>query len=362
MKYAEVMRFAMGTTWAIEREKLQVIAGILALRAQGKKLSKAEVQARIEPFAARGPSDMARAGSVAIVPIRGFLSKRAGMFGDVSGGTSTDELTKTFRTLAADETIGAVLLDIDSGGGTVPGTPECFQSILALGAAKKCLALVNASAGSAAYWLASAGSEVWITPSGKCGSIGVFTVHEDLSKAMEMEGVSTTVIQAGKFKTEGSPLGPLSDEARAALQADVNETYDAFVRDVAQGRGVTPKVVKADFGEGRMLSAKAAKAAGMVDKVGTMDEAITYLMGAKRKAPMMSGMGAEVLPAPTFAADPPPVVERQEVTVEEAPEPTLEVIASDVRTAFDEELELKRKDHTAELELRRAKLRLADFS
>jgi ClpP class serine protease len=87
-----------------------------------------------------------------------------------------------------------------------------------------------------------------------------------------MEGVSPTIVQAGKYKTEDNPLGPLSDEARAAMQAQVDATYSMFVRSVAKGRGVTPSAVKSGFGEGRMVNAKDAVASGIADKIGTLDE------------------------------------------------------------------------------------------
>jgi ClpP class serine protease len=81
-------------------------------------------------------------------------------------------------------------------------------------------------------------------------------------------GVSVTLIQAGKHKTEGHPFGPLDDEAREFIQSRVDDFYRIFTRDVAKGRGVSVSDARgARFGDGRMLGAEAAKAAGMVDRV-----------------------------------------------------------------------------------------------
>ena len=107
--------------------------------------------------------------------------------------------------------------------------------------------------------------------SGQVGSIGVYGVHEDLSKAAERLGVKTTLISAGKYKTEGNPWEPLSDLARSEMQSKVDAHYRQFTDDVAFGRGVSPGAVVKGYGEGRMLLARPALAAGMVDEIGTLD-------------------------------------------------------------------------------------------
>src|SRR5207237_10294998 len=109
--------------------------------------------------------------------------------------------------------------------------------------AKPITAAVNTMAASAAYWLASQADEVVITPSGLAGSIGVYLVHEDWSAANAQMGIDVTYISAGRFKTEANPDEPLSEDAKAALQAEVDDLYSLFVTDVATGRNPSERPV-----------------------------------------------------------------------------------------------------------------------
>jgi capsid assembly protease len=133
-------------------------------------------------------------------------------------------------------------------------------------------------AASAAYWLAAQASRLLVMGSGQVGSIGVYGVHEDVSKAAERIGVKTTLVSAGKYKTEGNPWEPLSDPARADMQAKVDAHYRQFTDDVAFGRGVSPSAVVKGYGEGRMLLARDAVKAGMVDALGGLDDVIRGVM------------------------------------------------------------------------------------
>lgn len=214
-----------------------------------------------------------RAGSVAIIPLHGVMSQRLDGYGE----TSTDEIRSLVQTAAADPDVKAIVLHVDSPGGSVYGVRELGLAIRAARGEKPVVAQIDSVAASAAYWAASQASEVVITPGGDAGSIGVYTMHQDVSKAMEGMGVSTSFISAGDYKTEGNPFAPLSEEARAALQARVDQAYADFVGAVAFGRGVSAAKVKADYGKGRMLAARDALAAGMVDKVGTFDETLARL-------------------------------------------------------------------------------------
>jgi hypothetical protein len=93
-------------------------------------------------------------------------------------------------------------------------------------------------------------------PSADVGSIGVYAAHVDASAAARRRGLKYTLISAGKFKVEGNPFEPLSDEARAAMQASVDEFYAMFTSDVAKNRDVSVKDVRNGYGEGRVLTAK----------------------------------------------------------------------------------------------------------
>jgi ClpP class serine protease len=119
----------------------------------------------------------------------------------------------------------------------VDGVEELSSEVYQSRGKKKMIAVANAMAASAAYWIASAADELVVTPSGQIGSIGVFAAHEDISKAAEMQGVKVSLISAGKYKTEGNPFEPLSSEARAAMQRDVDVFGEMFTAAVARNRG-----------------------------------------------------------------------------------------------------------------------------
>src|SRR5207249_3078191 len=114
----------------------------------------------------------------------------------------------------------------------------------------------------------------YTTPSGMVGSLGAYTVHEDRSAANAQQGRRFTYVSAGQFKTEGNPDEPLSASAIEYRQEIIDELYEQFVDAVAQGRGVTSDFAKANFGEGRMLSANSALQVGLVDGVLSYEQLI----------------------------------------------------------------------------------------
>jgi capsid assembly protease len=226
---------------------------------------------------AKLPKISAAKGVVAVVPIQGVIVQHSG---DWSGDVSTEWIGRTVDTLQADPSIGGIVLNIDSPGGSVYGVPELGEKLRAYreAKAKPIYAVANAEAFSAAYWLASQASRLIVTPSGKVGSIGVWTAHIDASVAYEEKlGLKVTLVSAGKYKVEGHPFGPLDDDARAELQASVDHYYAMFLDAVAAGRGVKVADVRANFGEGRTVRAEDAKRAGMVDGIGTLDDLLATL-------------------------------------------------------------------------------------
>jgi ClpP class serine protease len=122
-----------------------------------------------------------------------------------------------------------------------------------------------------------------LRPPARVGSIGVFAAHEDISKALEEEGVKVTLISAGKYKTEGMPYEPLCAEARASMQQMVNTFGDMFINAVARNRGVATSTVKHGFGEGRMVLAQDAVRAGMADGLASLDQTVARLLGRRTR-------------------------------------------------------------------------------
>ncbi|MBW9090846.1 S49 family peptidase [Rhizobium wenxiniae] len=274
MKYVHILMAVASEIWAMQPEKMMAIIDFLSAQAEGVKFSAEEIEARIAPQTAKAVAR--REGSVAIIPMRGVISNRMNLMGNISGGggTSTEQLAQQLRQARDDDSVKAVILDTDTPGGAVSGTDEAAAVVASFRGVKPIVAQVNSTAASAGYWIAAAADEIVVTPSGWVGSIGVYTVHDNVAAALEKAGVTKTLISAGPFKTEANPFGPLSEEALAYRQQQVEAFYDMFVDRVASGRNVASSVVRSGFGQGRMVLASQAVAEGMADRVGTLEDTL----------------------------------------------------------------------------------------
>lgn len=284
MRYLHILSAFAAEPWAMQREKLEAISGFLTFKARGGNYTPEEVQAKID---GRTVAAVARApGDIAVIPIMGAISQRMGMMEDISGGCSTDALCSQIQSARADDTIKAVVLDMHTPGGSTYGVQECAAEIFATRGVKPIIAQVNSMCASAGYWLASQAEEIVVTPGGEAGSIGVYAVHEDISKMLEQDGIKPTIVKAGDNKAELSGLTPLSADALAALQARVDESYRAFVSAVAAGRNTSVGNVNDRFGQGRMFGAADLLDRGMADKIGTLGDTL-----ARLGAPMTPARG-----------------------------------------------------------------------
>lgn len=289
MKYARILSAVAATPWAIEPTKGRAIASFLTRKANGETIPEADVQAAI---AAKKDGKVTRpAKNVAQVGVYGTLVQREGIVTDYSGGTSCDALGLVVDQLAADPRVDVILLDIDSPGGSVAGTQECGAKIFAARSQKKVIGIANSMAASGGYWLLSQCSEAIITPGGMVGSIGVYNMHVDFSEQLKMDGVAVTLVSAGEKKTIGNEFQPLGEEGLKSYQKIVDTYYEAFIKAVAQGRGVSASKVRSGFGLGDVLTAKDALAEGMVDKIATLDETLARF-----------GVSRSGVPAPGYAS------------------------------------------------------------
>jgi len=235
-------------------------------------------------------------GSVAVIPLSGFLTQKPTLFSMLFGGTSVQAFAREVVAALGDQSIGAVLLDIDSPGGETFGMTEAAAQIRAARGTKPLVAVANPIAASAAYWLGSQADEFVVTPSGLAGSVGVFSTYVDESKALEQAGLAVTFIKYGARKAEASGVEPLSEGALASIQARVDEAGRMFEADVAKGRGVSVAKVHSDFGEGGILTASQAVAAGAADRIATLDEVVARLASGQKR---LSG-GRKAMDAATF--------------------------------------------------------------
>lgn len=278
-KYARILMSVAATPWAMQPQKLAAMMQILRFAASGGKHSDAVIAERLEAARIHPNTDKSianRPGNIALLSLRGVIGNRASMIEDVSpgAGTSTEQFTQAFRAAMASDQIKAVVIDVDSPGGSVYGVSELCDEIYAARGTKPMVAQVNALCASAAYWVASACDEMVVTPSGEVGSIGVYTMHEDVSQYLAEEGVKTTIVSAGKYKTEGNPYEPLGEDARAAIQSSVDQYYGMFTDAVARNRGARSSDVREGYGQGRVVPAQQAVALNMADRVGTLSDTL----------------------------------------------------------------------------------------
>lgn len=332
--YHRVVAAITQTPWAIEPTAFAALQEVIRLRLQGATLSEEEIAERI----AGGPGspaglpaytvleaatgdDGGQLGGIAVLPLYGVLAPRMNMMTAISGGTSLEQFGAALDAAAADQTVGRIVLDVNSPGGSVSLLPETAAKVRAASQRKPVTAVANTMAASAAYWLASQADELVVSPSGSVGSIGVLASHEDESGYWEQKGIETTLIHAGKYKVEGNPFGPLSDEARADMQSLVDDFYGQFVDAVAKGRGVSTKTVRSGFGEGRMVWGRNAVSEGMADKAESLEATLARLTrpASRRRAaaadseistpaadvvePAIEAAGEEPVEPPTRAGD-----------------------------------------------------------
>jgi len=250
---------APGGVWAILPDRFPAITALLA---------RGETAARPQAPKAR------QAASVAVIPVFGVLTHRPSLLSMMLGGSTTVEIASAVRQAAASARASSIVLDIDSPGGSVDGVQELAEVIARAARHKPVIAVANSTAASAAYWLASQASEIVVTPSGMVGSIGVIAMHTDRSRAEDAAGRTHTIVQSSRFKSEGNPYRPLDTEAHAEVQRMVDSYHEDFVQAVAAGRGVPASTVRSRFGQGRMMRARDALQAGMVDRVASLDDVL----------------------------------------------------------------------------------------
>ncbi len=217
---------------------------------------------------------------VAIIPIHGSLINR---FGQCYGYVTGYNFIRRQRDAAmADPDVTAIVYDVNSGGGEAAGCFELADESFALRGTKPTISVVDSACYSAAYALASTSDQVVVTPTGGAGSVGVYTMHVDMSKMLEDWGLNITLIYAGEHKVDGHPYAELPEDVRADMQKSVDATYNKFVESVARNRNLSVEAVKDT--QARCYSADDALALGLIDSVASPIEAIRAFLGGHSEA------------------------------------------------------------------------------
>lgn len=300
LKHKRVLTALMTTCWAMHPAKLAQIEEFVAARLEGRitgKEFKQTMEEGQDQAAYDRPYEM-RDG-VAVISLAGVMTRRLNLFEAISGGMSTQQVSRRIAQAGADAAVRGIVLDIDSPGGTVFTVDELTDAVRAAREYKPVVAFSYGMCCSAAYWVAAQCDHVMVSDASESGSIGVAYVHYDLSKRDEMEGVTRTVMSAGKYKRIAHDAAPLSQEGADYIQEMLDTYYTLFVDAVAKGRGVDVETVLERMADGRTFIGKEAVVAGLADSIGTLSEALALARGERReRMPMQQ---APQSPAPAGA-------------------------------------------------------------
>lgn len=217
-------------------------------------------------------------GGIAVVPVFGTLVHRhMSLMDAMSGFDSTEDVKARIQAELDDGSVEGVLLEIDSPGGEVAGIQELGELIFEGRKKKPIVALVNELAASAGYWIASAADQIVTPKTGILGSIGVVAMHVDQSRLNEKVGIKPEFVFAGEKKVDGHPHAPLSDRARADLQAEIDRLYDLFTETVGRNRGPRFSAEAARATEAGIFTGEEAVSRGLADQIGGKAQAMAAL-------------------------------------------------------------------------------------
>ena len=217
----DLLDFSKGTPWSIVPEYLSAFESKVNSQAFDKKL--------LAKFEDQKPStDFALSGGVARIPIHGPVTKRSTFFSWLFGGVTLDRLSSTFKEALEDPDVEAIVLDIDSPGGTIGGVEAFSDLVFAARQKKPIVAFAGGMMASAAYWFGSAANYIIAEKTAEIGSIGVLMIHYDLSKRDEKLGMKRTFLTAGHYKALGNDAEPLSEEATEVFKSELDHLYGVF--------------------------------------------------------------------------------------------------------------------------------------
>jgi capsid assembly protease len=266
------------TLWLMEPGRLIDLQKRLA-RVKEWPSPKAIAQARAQEKS----SMRQRAGRIGVINIGGVIEQHFSAISALFGGTATEDIADALQEMVAASDVQAIVLRIDSPGGGVYGVEALSNLIAEARKSKTVISVADSLMASAALWIGSSASQVYATPGGEAGSLGVYALHVDYSQALADDGITVTltVSKSSPYKAEFAEFAPLTTEAKDYLQASVDEVYGKFAKAVARNRGVSVATVQSRYGGGRVLSADKALSAGLIDGIVPFRDVLAQLMSGK---------------------------------------------------------------------------------
>ncbi len=222
-------------------------------------------------FITKPDREFAFGDKVALINIHGTISMSSdsSIFGEERA--TPENFKKALKQAEGDSSVKAILLDINSPGGSVVASEEIADAVK--NSKKPVVAWLGEIAASGGYYAASAADYIVADKATITGSIGVISMFPEYSKLMEKIGVNVSVIKAGKYKDFSSGYRPMTEEEKEMFESVVYEIYEQFITEVAENRNISKEYVSS-IAEGRVYTAKKAKELKLVDEVGNREFAL----------------------------------------------------------------------------------------
>lgn len=225
------------------------------------------------------PTSVAVPDRVAVINISGTIMSGTEAMDSPwqqSAGVTSGSIMKQLREAGEDKSVKALLLNIDSGGGSATAAEEVSREILRFKEHyhKPIVTTMGNSAASAAYWIAACGSDrIYANSTTLTGSIGVYMPYMNTEELFKKIGISTSKIKSGPYKDILANDRPMTEEEKKILQGIVNEIHDEFITVVANGRKMDPYKVR-QLADGRVYTGQQAQKLGLVDNLGNYYDAL----------------------------------------------------------------------------------------
>ena len=227
--------------WAIMPTKLDEIGGLLDRHVRGDlDLTEMGISFEDDDDGGEPWKGYDLHGSVAVVKCHGVIGKRLGWLEMMCGGCDVDQLVSSLRAAQEDPDVRAIVIDIDSPGGTITGTPEAADAIEEISSEIPVIAFTETMMCSAAYWLGCSASELIVSRSSTVGSIGVIIAGVDDSERWKALGMKSQIFKSGELKDTGRSGNKWRDEHKQFLQDSVNKSFADFRDHVLRHRPGVP--------------------------------------------------------------------------------------------------------------------------
>lgn len=272
---SSVLQKIYSSQWAITENGLYTLLSIAKRLGSADALAlarelKAPAQAMRDHLLTRKENGLYYRGDTAVISINGPIIPYADMFSEMSGCSSIETIKKQFAAALADPSIKRIIFDIDSPGGNVTEVYSLALLIFQARGSKNIEAYIGGSGCSAAYWIASATSKIYIDKTSEAGSIGVVYSFTDTTVKDEREGVKRRNIT--NIDSPKKRIDPASEEFEKELTILATDIAEVFFEDVAKNRNVSVEAAKKNFGEGGVFVGRKAVKAGLCDCLSTFEE------------------------------------------------------------------------------------------